>query len=160
MNLTEDSLKEICNRMDVDSLYNFIQTSEHNYNLCARIYDLKYYEEVEYPELMFYYEAKQKILQHLNNISTRYEGREGLLLLSSRTDRKGDKFNLRFAKRIVDPVLFERRGMVNIPGYQLLLVDTTQTDDRYFYPNMYEVVQYIMSIEDPNIKLLELRRLV
>lgn len=35
MDLPEDTIREICSRMNVDALYNFIQTSEQNYNLCT-----------------------------------------------------------------------------------------------------------------------------
>lgn len=164
MDLPEDTIREICSRMNVDALYNFIQTSEHNYKLCTRIYDLKYYEEVEYPELMFFYNAKQYILKQLRLMEKKdLRNPTQTHTIVVRSQKKDDAKGYGFVPIIgyFNQIRYQNRGWVNIPEYPKLFIDVSHNgDESYVYPNMYEVIQYIMNVEDPNIKLEELRRLV
>jgi hypothetical protein len=61
---------------------------------------------------------------------------------------------------------FDRNGLVdygilNIPGYpKLFIVNKEEGKDDLLHPYMYQELEHTVSIEDPNIKLEELRRLV
>jgi hypothetical protein len=183
MNLTEDSLKEICNRMDVDSLYNFIQTSEQNYKLCTNIYNLKYYEEVEYPELLKLFKAKQLILRKIKNlekvnkVSYGNPSYMGIIVLSDvkvQSDEpiglfwesftKPARYGLHFTRKGINSTSIKRLGLTNIPGYPRLFVTDQQFDDieaeNLLYPDMYNQLIFIMATKNPKIKLEKLRKLV
>lgn len=69
MNLPEDVVKEICKRMNSYSLYNFIQSSHQNYKLSIKIFNLKYYEDVEYPQLMKFYIIKNSIRATISGLN-------------------------------------------------------------------------------------------
>lgn len=160
MDLTEDTIKEICGRMDIDSLYNFIQTSQQNQNLCMNIYNLKYYEEIEYPQLVRLYEVKQKILKKLNKLDAQYI----LLVISADKETNGlqpDEFGFLYTKRRININNVGRTRYVNIPGYSHLFIDGGQlNNNKLLYPDMYNQIIYIMSTEDPDIRLQQLRQLV
>src|SRR5438105_476895 len=68
--LPEELIKETCERMSLDDLYGYIQTSHHSYNLCHDIYNAKYQEW--YSTIGWKLEVKNFILDKLEKISPDY----------------------------------------------------------------------------------------
>jgi hypothetical protein len=162
MDLTEDSIKEVCSRMDVNTLFNFIESSKQNYMICVNVFNLKRYEEIEYPKLMYLYEAKQYILKYLRNVENNkpIDPRKKIgLVISSGISDNGFNYGLLRTKLYIDDDKFQQHNIFNIPGYPKLFVQV-KTKETLLYPDIYNTVVNIMSTEDPNIKLEQLKRLV
>jgi hypothetical protein len=69
-NLTDDSIKEICRKMNVSQLNNFIETSDRNYKLCNEI--LKEKKKLIEKQLKKYF-LKVKILNVLDSLDDLYD---------------------------------------------------------------------------------------
>jgi len=163
MDLTEDSIKEICSRMNVNSLYDFIQTSQQNHNLCVNIFNLKYYEEMEYPKLNELYDIKIYILELLDIVP------EGNVLALSplfvdvhnkNPDRYpyGINYDYRQEQEMSTNKLYKR--LPNFPRIYVRINQKNIYNKSITYPDMYNQINEIMTIEDPDIKLNYLEQLV
>jgi hypothetical protein len=127
MNISGDSVKELCWKMDTKSLHNFILTSQQNYDLCVKIYNYKYYLQNQYPILNDFYTKKLNILDLLDK-RTKVEGHVSVL-------SGGNPYKI--SQVPVDRFLYFR--FTYYPQYDLYVFD----------PDF----QFIMMTEDPNIKL-------
>lgn len=139
-----------------------------------RIYDLKYYEEVEYPELMRLYEIKQKILEILletekkdmqdpnsTHVVVFRSYKKSISIKNPRNSTILNRYGIIPSIRYFGRGGLEGDDISNIPGYpKLFIFNEDEGNKDLLHPYMYDELQHIMSIEDPNIKLRELRRLV
>lgn len=115
--LTDDSITEICNRMGILQLKNFLETSERNYKLCHKILEER--KRLIEKQLQKYF-LKLKILKTMNSIEDLYD-----VLDLTYMDINGNGI------RIIPEIEFLKLpadSRMVIPGYPLLYTSPRNVD--------------------------------
>jgi len=125
--LTDDSIKEICSRMNVLQLKNFIQTTHRNYTLCSGVLEQK---KIFIKQQLEKYFLKAKILNAMNKLEDLYD-----VIDLTYMDLNGNGI-----KTVVGTdMLYPQGKRVSVPGYPLI----------YTSPRYVDKILNIMNTEDP-----------